>query len=85
MTEPYRDALWRAFSRTLLDFEESFVTEEVSCDYLAKYRWSDGRATPAAIKIMSGRSVMASFFNVRSAAIRRAWFLAHFSTAHASR
>jgi len=40
MAEIHHEALWRAFPRTLLEFEERFATEEACRAYLAACRWN---------------------------------------------
>jgi len=40
MTETHTEALWRGFPKTLLEFEERFVSEEACRAYLAACRWN---------------------------------------------
>lgn len=42
--EDHRDALWRGFPKTLLEFEERFATEEACREYLIACRWNGAPA-----------------------------------------
>jgi len=40
MTHDHQDGLWRAFPKTLPEFEAQFASEEACRDYLAECRWN---------------------------------------------
>ena len=40
MSEPHQYALWRGFPKTLIEFDERFLSEEACRDYLAQCRWN---------------------------------------------
>ena len=72
MAEIHHEALWRAFPRTLLEFEERFATRRRVARTLPRAVGMAGRAAIAATAIRSGRNVAARFTNAPNVGTRRA-------------